>query len=266
LSVSIESVSSLLSEAVRLLGKYTDADHIQLRELRRGRWHQLVKWTEEEGQDAFLVRARPYFPQRSSWSLWACEGRKKLHSVEIMPSAAQALLASDIGDGGDELADAVGWAAETAAPLPMVKTSEAVEALGLGLLREAVAVYQRETERLRADLAEARSMISHLVAELENSGRGSQGQLLKLIGTQSELLADSWRHQGSEVEKERRRLDRQRAEAGEATDLAIKAVDAAEEKAADAEQESVLLGALMEHLGPKILDLMAGSDVSKVVE
>ncbi len=259
MAVLIDSVSGLYEEAVRLLTKHPSASHIELRELRRGRWHQLLKWAADQDQDAFLVRARPFFPQTQPWSLWCNDGRRKLDRLEIGLTAEAA--AEDAPENHElEIFQNVAAPilAGSSAPLPMVKTSDAVERLGLGLLREAVAVYQRETERLRSDLAEARSMISHLVAELENSGRGSQGQLLKLIGTQSELLADSWKHQGSEAQRERRRLEALRDQAGEATEVAAVAVADASEKQAAAEQESVLLGALMEHLGPKILDMVGG--------
>lgn len=241
-TVHFTSPSHVADLCGELLDEHGAAAAVQVRMLRNRRWRQL--WTHNPAEPEATAKAiADALDDWSTCHLWITEGSNTKAKVELVPAAA-AELAAELDDGE-----------ELARPAPVTwQPSEPITDGTNGLFE----LWRSEVDRLRRENQDLQRLVLQLVAELMQAGRGSQGQLLKLIAAQTGMLTDAWRAAGEDQARERRRLDRLRRDAEADVETASAAVNAAEEAAADAEQTNAVVGALVEHLGPQLLDSLKG--------
>ena len=243
-TITYDSARHIAQLASRL-AEDQDGATVSLRQLYDRRWR--VLWTHDPTNEAATeAAAADSLPDGRALQLWASRGRELLAKVALEPSAA-ATVAGQASDDQDKDQDA-----PAASWTPTAAATDPADTANL------FALWRSEVDRLRRELHDAQRLIFQLVQELRTAGKGSQGQLLNLIGSQTAMLTDAWRAAADRQAKERRQLDQLRQLAEDEASAAGEAVAAAEEAATEAEQSSAIVGALAEHFGPRILEAMKG--------
>lgn len=117
-------------------------------------------------------------------------------------------------------------------------------------------------DRIQADgdrIAQLHQMVKDLTSMVSTHQAGAQGSLLKLVDNLTGALTEHHSQTTSNLARRLTELDRREAVVIEAEETAESRLIEADTAKAQNQQEGAVLGAVMEHLAPKVLEDMIGA-------